>query len=141
MSVPEDRTTPAPDDVPAGDAAPATASGDGEDVDGGERSPQRGRRRRLVYHLGKRGSALLVAAIAAALVSVLSIDLGPSLRELAEREGGKRLQRPLHIGQLSVRLLRGEFVLDRLRVEGLTPADAPFFTAERITIGMPWWWA
>ena len=124
MSVPEDRTT---------------LSGDGENGDdGGERLPRRGRRRRLAWHLGKRGSALLVAAIAAALVSVLSIDLGPSLRELAEREGGKRLQRPLHIGQLSVRLLRGEFVLDRLRVEGLTPADAPFFTAERITIGMPW---
>ncbi len=140
MSVPEDRTTPAPEDVPAGDAAPATLSGDGENGDdGGERLPRRGRRRRLAWHLGKRGSALLVAAIAAALVSVLSIDLGPSLRELAEREGGKRLQRPLHIGQLSVRLLRGEFVLDRLRVEGLTPADAPFFTAERITIGMPWW--
>jgi len=99
----------------------------------------RGRKRRLAWHLSKRASALLIAALAAAVVSILAIDLGPGLRGMAEREGSKRLQRPLHIGGLSVRLLRGEFVVDKLRIEGLTPADAPFFTAERITIRMPWW--
>ena len=72
-------------------------------------------------------------------MSVLAIDLGPSLRGLAEREGSKRLQRPLHIGGLSVRLLRGEFIVERLRIDGLSPSDAPFFVAERITVGMPWW--
>ena len=66
-------------------------------------------------------------------MSVLAIDLGPSLRGLAEREGSKRLQRPLHIGGLSVRLLRGEFIVERLRIDGLSPSDAPFFVAERIT--------
>ena len=71
---------------------------------------------------------------------MLSIDLGSErLRLLAERQGSKQLQRPLHIGGLSVRLLRGEFIVDKLRIEGLTPDDAPFFTAERITIDMPWW--
>lgn len=99
----------------------------------------RGRKRRFVWRLGKGASALLVATLAAALVSVLAIDLGPGLRGLAEREGSKRLQRPLTIGGLSVRLLRGEFVVDKLRIAGLTPTDAPFFTAERISIGMPWW--
>jgi hypothetical protein len=99
----------------------------------------RGRKRRVVWRLGKGASALLVATLAAALVSVLAIDLGPGLRGLAEREGSKRLERPLAIGGLSVRLLRGEFVVDKLRIAGLTPTDAPFFTAERITIGMPWW--
>ncbi len=99
----------------------------------------RGRRRRLALRFGKWTSALFVAAVAAALVSVLAIDLGPSLRGLAEREGSKRLQRPLHIGQLSVRLLRGEFVVDDLRIDGLAPTDVPFFTAERITVGLPWW--
>jgi len=119
--------------VPAGADGP---SGDRPPAPGGH---PRGRRRRLAWHLSKRASALLVATLAAALVSVLAIDLGPSLRGLAEREGSKQLQRPLHIGRLSVRLLRGEFILERLRIDGLTPASAPFFTAQRIAIGTPWW--
>ncbi|BCS35199.1 hypothetical protein TBR22_A44260 [Luteitalea sp. TBR-22] len=125
-----DEPTPAgpPDATPAPDPAPQS------------RPPrERGRKRRFVWHLSKRASALLVATVAAAVVSLLAIDLGPGLREYAELEGSKRLQRPLSIGGLSVRLLRGEFVVDRLRIAGLTPADAPFFTAERITIAMPWW--
>lgn len=121
MSVPEEPTAPPAAPTPAPLPRP------------------RGRRRRVVWRLSKRASALLIAALAAALVSVLSLDLGPSLRERAEREGSKRLQRPVHIGALSVRLLTGQFVLHQLRVEGLTPADTPFLTAERITIGMPWW--
>ena len=43
---------------------------------------------------------------------------GPSLRGLAEREGSKRLQRPLHIGGLSVRLLRGEFIVEQAAHRG-----------------------
>lgn len=99
----------------------------------------RGRRRRIVWRLSQRTSALVVAALAAALVSVLAIDLGPGLRELAEREGSKRLQRPMHIGRLSVRLLRGQFVLDDFRIDGLQPDARPFFTARQIAISMPWW--
>ncbi len=99
----------------------------------------RGRKRRLVWRLGKGASAVFIATVAAALVSVLTIDLGPGLRGLAEREGSKRLQRPIHLGGLSIRLFRGEFVVDGLRIDGLTPSDRPFFTAERIAIGMPWW--
>lgn len=99
----------------------------------------RGRKRRFVWRLSKRASALLIAGVAAALVSVLSIDLGPGLRGLAEREGSKRLDRALHIGGLSVRLLTGQLVIDDLRIAGLTPEDEPFFTADRITVGVPWW--
>ncbi len=133
--MPQDPPQP-PDDVeiqPAGDGAAPDA--------GSDPAPPRarGRKRRVALHLGRWISALLVASVAAALVSLLAVDLGPSLRGRAEREGSKWLQRPLHIGTLSVRLLRGEFVIDDLRVEGLGPADAPFFTAERITVGMPWW--
>jgi hypothetical protein len=123
VSVPDEPTSAAPEPVPE---SPRPAR-------------LRGRKRRLAWHLSKRASALLIATVAAALVSVLAVDLGPSLRGLAERQGSKQLQRPLHIGGLSVRLIRGEFIVDRLRIEGLTPGDAPFFTAERITIGMPWW--
>ncbi|AMY12195.1 putative protein involved in outer membrane biogenesis [Luteitalea pratensis] len=129
-STPPDPEPPVPDEAPApGDTSTSPRP-----------SPRvRGRKRRLALHLSKRASALLIATVAAALVSVLAIDLGPSLRGLAEREGSKRLQRPLHIGGLSVRLLRGQFIVERLRIDGLTPSDAPFFVAERITIGMPWW--
>jgi hypothetical protein len=129
--VPDEPTGPpqAPRDEPA---APQS---DGA----GGRPLTRGRKRRLAWHLSKRASALIVATVAAFLVSLLAVDLGPTLRERAEREGSKRLQRPLHLGGLSVRLLRGEFIVHKLRIEGLTPSDLPFFTAERITISMPWW--
>ncbi len=132
--------SPAPDPSPDG---PSSPTGDGipaaAPASDGPRVKLRGRKRRLALHLGKGAFALIVATLAAAVVSVLAIDLGPSLRGLAEREGSRQLQRPLHIGRLSVRLLRGEFVVDQLRIDGLTPTDAPFFTADRITIGMPWW--
>ena len=135
--MPDEPTNPPPDptSVPPGDTEPRL-----DDAKPGRPGGRiRGRRRRLALHLSKRASALVIATVAAALVSVLAIDLGPSLRGAAEREGSKRLQRPLHIGRLSVRLLRGEFIVEKLRIDGLTPADAPFFTAERITVGMPWW--
>ena len=132
----QDPASPTPEATPTPSDARATPEAHaGEPVT----PARRGRKRRFVWHLGKRASALLIATLAAALVSVLTIDLGPGLRGLAEREGSKRLQRPLHLGGLSVRLLRGEFVVDRLRIDGLTPDATPFFVAERITVGMPWW--
>ena len=132
----EPTSTPPQPETPVGDEATAPGAAD---APAGPGLRTRGRKRRLAWHLSKRASGLLIATIAAALVSLLAIDLGPSLRGLAEREGSKRLQRPLHIGGLSVRLLRGEFIVERLRIEGLSPSDAPFFVAGRITVGMPWW--
>jgi hypothetical protein len=132
------RTNPDPDTPPA--PTPPEAGVPHAPAAGPRAARVRTRgRRRIVWRLGKGVSALLIATLAAALVSVLTIDLGPGLRGLAERQGSKYLQRPLSIGGLSIRLFRGEFVVDRLRIDGLTPADAPFFTAERITVGMPWW--
>lgn len=137
-----DEPTPPPSD-PRGTTPDERADGAVPESsrEGGEGKPPRvrGRKRRIAWHLSKRASALIVASLAAAVVSVMAIDLGPSLRGLAEREGSKRLQRPLHLGGLSVRLITGQFVVDKLRIDGLTPSDAPFFTAERITVGMPWW--
>jgi hypothetical protein len=71
--------------------------------------------------------------------SVLTIDLGPSLKARAEREGAKLIERPLHIGSLSVRLLTGRFVLEDILIEGLSPEDRPFFTAKRLEVSLPWW--
>lgn len=82
---------------------------------------------------------LIVALAAAAVVTSLSIDLGPSLRERAERAGSGQIRRPLHIGKLSVRLLTGDFILEDLMIEGLTPEDRPFLTAKQIVLDVPWW--
>ena len=52
----------------------------------------------------RRIVAVTAVILAVAIVMTLSVDLGPSLRERAEREGTRYLSRGLHIGELSVRL-------------------------------------
>jgi hypothetical protein len=79
--------------------------------------------------------AVIVAAIAVATVTV---DVGPALRRRAEQEGSKFLQRPMHIGRLSVRLFAGRYVVEDLVIEGLTPESRPFLTAKHIEVSMPW---
>lgn len=101
-----------------------------------ETPPARGRRRILV-----RIAAVILAIVVGLLVSVLTVDLGPSLRARAEREGSKYIQRPMHIGRLSARLTPGVFVIENLMIEGLTPTDRPFLTAKQITVRLPWWTA
>jgi hypothetical protein len=124
----EERDRPPVDDPSAAlpPAAPATAPG----------VPSRWRHVRRVV----RGVVWAVALVlAVAFVTIFSIDLGPSLRDLAERQGANYLKREFRIGRLSVRLLRGDFVLENVRIGGLNPGDRPFFTAGRITLAVPWW--
>lgn len=101
----------------------------------GTPKPKRPRVRRAVL----RAAALLLAVVIGVLVTVLTIDLGPELKGLAEREGSKYLKRPMHIGRLSSRLVPGVFVVEDLVIEGLTPEDRPFLTAKTITVRLPWW--
>ena len=61
---------------------------------------------------------MLATLLAVAIVATLTIDLGPGLRGLAEREGSKRIGRPMRIGKLGVRLLNGKFVLEDFVIEG-----------------------
>jgi hypothetical protein len=49
-----------------------------------------------------------VVLLAIAIFVTLRIDLGPSIRALAEREGSKQIQRPLHVGRLSFAWRVGE---------------------------------
>ena len=79
--------------------------------------------------------AILLATV---LVSTVSIDLGPVLRERAEVEGSKWLDRPMHIGRLGVELGRGRFVIEDLRINGLTPESRPWLVAKRISISLTW---
>ena len=98
--------------------------------------PRRSRRRIFL-----RVAAVFLAVIIGLLVSVLTVDLGPSLRGRAERAGSNYIQRPMQIGRLSARLTPGVFVLDDVVIEGLTPQDRPFLTAKQITVRVPWWTA
>src|SRR4029079_2208330 len=73
--------------------------------------------------------AIVVAVTAGAIATVFTVDLGPSLRARAEREGSNFIQRPMHIGRLSAKITPGVFVVEDLMIEGLEPTDRPFLRA------------
>jgi hypothetical protein len=98
-------------------------------------APRRPRWRRLAFLL----LAVLVAIFAGTLVTFFTVDLGPSLRTRAEREGSKYMERPMHIGRLSAKLTPGVFVVEDLVIDGLEPSHRPFLTAKKIEVVVPWW--
>jgi hypothetical protein len=104
-------------------------------------TPVRAPRRRLRRWLRRAWLASLVLLLLVVVLvgSVLTIDLGPSVRARAEREGSRLIERPMHIGKLSIRLLAGRFVIEDLLIEGLSPEARPFFTAKRLEVSLPWW--
>ena len=106
-----------------------------ETQDRTEAPPKKRRVRRLMLRL----LAVVVAIVAAALVTIFSVDLGPQLRERAEREGSKYMERPVHIGRLSARLTPGEFLVEDIVIEGRAPSDRPFLKAKTISVKLPWW--
>jgi len=87
----------------------------------------------------RRVLLVVAATVAAALVSTISVDLGPSLKGRAEQAATDFMRRPMHIGRLSIRLFTGRFVLDDVVIEGLHPEDRPFLVAKRIAVSVPWW--
>jgi translocation and assembly module TamB len=76
--------------------------------------------------------------VGAGVVSTVAVDLGPALRELAERQGARWIDRPMHIGRLGVRIVPGRFVVEDLRIEGLTPDARPWLVAKRIEVSLTW---
>jgi hypothetical protein len=86
----------------------------------------------------RRAATVVAIILAVSLVTTLTVDLGPRLRGLAERAGSNYLERPMHIGRLGVHIWLGEFVVEDLVIEGLTPESRPFLTAKRIDVSMPW---
>ncbi len=82
---------------------------------------------------------LLVVAIAISFTVDLGLLTGGFLPGLAQNYGSKEIGRPLHIGRLSLQIARGRFIVEQLRIDGVTAKDAPFFTAARINIDLPWW--
>ena len=95
-------------------------------------------RSHFAFRFTQVGVAVIAAAIAVAIVTTLTVDLGPGLRSLAEREGSRRIDRPIHIGSLSIRLFDGRFVLENLVIEGLAPTDRPFLRAASVEVSLSW---
>jgi hypothetical protein len=117
------------------DTAPKDEGQEGAEPAAAPPAPKRSRVRRIVVY----ASALLLAVFAGVLVTFLTFDMGPLLRAQAEKYGSTLIERPIHIGRLSSKLTPGVFVVEDLTIEGLTPADRPFFTAKKITVRVPWW--
>ena len=84
------------------------------------------------------GLAGVLAILAIAIFVSLRVDLGPSLRALAERQGSNQLKRPVHIGGLSIRIARGRFEVDDFSIEGVKADDRPFFAAKKLSISLDW---
>jgi translocation-and-assembly-module (TAM) inner membrane subunit TamB-like protein len=95
------------------------------------------RRSRLLRYAGL-GLSMVATVLAVSVVVSMTMDLGPSLREVAEQQGSKYIERPIHIGSLRIHLLTGKVLVEDLRIDGVHPGDRPFFTAKRIALGMDW---
>ena len=108
-------------------------------VNGEPQAAQPPRTRRRVRQIAVRLGAVLLAVLAGLFVSFFTVDLGPGLKARAETAGSGYLQRPMHIGRLSARLIPGVFVVEDLVIEGLTPDARPFLVAGTITVRLPWW--
>ena len=86
----------------------------------------------------RRGVVTCAVIMAVAFVTTVSVDLGPALKARAEAAASAYMERPMHIGRMSIHLWLGRFVLEDLVIEGLTPEARPFLIAKRITVSMPW---
>lgn len=76
--------------------------------------------------------------VAAGMVSLVTIDLGPVVRAQAESAAAASLGRPVRIGRLGTYVLPGRFLVEDLVIEGLSPGDEPFLNAERIVVSTSW---
>src|SRR6516165_10196892 len=76
---------------------------------------------------------MILALVAAAIVTSVTIDLGPMAKPYAEKYGSRYIDRAIHLGALTIHLFRGQVTID-----GLHPGDRPFFTAKRLAIQLDW---
>jgi uncharacterized membrane protein (Fun14 family) len=98
-----------------------------------------------VVRWARRVLAVVVAVVAALLVSLFTLDLGSitingkSLKSLAESRGAEFLGREFTIGRISALLSPGNFLLEDVVIGGATPGSTPFMTAKSIQVHVPWW--
>ena len=93
----------------------------------------------------RRTLSVASVILAVAFVFTLTYDIGRinRLREYAADAGTKFLSRDgtarkMSIGELSIRLWDGAYVIRNLRIDGLTPQSRPWLTAKEITVKLPW---
>jgi len=86
----------------------------------------------------RRVVATVAVALAVTVVTSVTVDLGPALKRQAETQGSKFIERPMHIGRLSVRLWNGQFEIDDFLIEGLSPKSPPFLTVKKLRVGLQW---
>ena len=117
------------------DESPATPSVDTSTAQVTSRSlVRRLRPPAILTRYTRRAIIIGIALAASAIVSLVTIDLGPVVRAQAERAASARIDRPVHIGRLGTYLLPGRFLIEDLVIEGLSPADEHFFSADRIVV-------
>src|SRR5260221_3053648 len=95
-------------------------------------------RSHFAFRFTRLGVLIFAMVLAVAIVTTLTVDLGPALRAVAEREGSRRIERTMHIGSLSVRLFNGKFVLEDFVIEGLARTDRPFLRAKSLEVSLSW---
>ena len=93
---------------------------------------------RKAYRYGRLIAVIIGVIIGVAIVSTLTIDLGPALKARAESEGSKWLERQMTIGRLGVHLGRGRFVVEDLYIHGMFPNEPPWLVAKRIEVSLTW---
>jgi TamB, inner membrane protein subunit of TAM complex len=93
---------------------------------------------RKVRRIVRRIVVVFAVIIAVAFVTTVSVDIGPLLKNVAEQQGSRYIERPMHIGRLEARLWDGAYIVHDLRIDGLRPEGTPFLTARRIVVSMPW---
>ncbi len=93
---------------------------------------------RAAYRRVRAILLVLAVIVAVTLATTFTVDLGPALRARAERAGSNWLDRPMTIGRLGVRLGAGRFVVEDLRIAGLTPDARPWLEAKRIEVSLTW---
>jgi hypothetical protein len=86
----------------------------------------------------RRATAITAVILAVAFVTTISVDLGPALKGRAEREASRFLNRPVTIGNMSVRLWNGRYQFHDFVIAGLDEGSPPFLTAKLISVSMPW---
>ncbi|MCE2541956.1 MAG: translocation/assembly module TamB domain-containing protein [Acidobacteria bacterium] len=142
--------TPQSDAAPAGDPPAAdppeaqVAEPEPEPEPQSESEPEPGPRSRWsrlaasLPRYTRRAVLAVCALVAAALVSFVTIDLGPAVRAQAERAASAQLERPVRIGRLGSYLVPGRFLVEDLVIDGLEPGHEPFLVTERIVVTMSW---
>ncbi len=96
-------------------------------------------RRHKAVRYSATAAAITVVILLLVIIGTLTIDLGPGVRALAERQATDEIAgRPVHIGSLHILVGRGVVEVRDFSIEGLHRGDRPFFTAKRLLVNLDW---